>query len=251
MHLNEDDLVLHYYGEMDGDAERRAASHIAACGDCHASYTRLQRVLAAVDAAPAPEPAPGFERIVWARLEPNLRRRRSWGSWLIASPARLAWAALVVLLVGASFVAGRLYRGVEGGGGGGVATADQIRERILLVDLGDHLDRSQMILVEIASASADGSVDLTFERARAEQLVQDNRVYRQTAITSGDPRITDLLDDLERVLVEVAAAPAEVPASDLGDVQRRIDARDLVFKLRVLSAELRERQKPGSKTTTM
>jgi hypothetical protein len=248
MHLNEDDLVLHYYGEMDGAAETRAAAHIAECSACHASYTRLQRVLAAVDAAPAPEPAPGFERVVWARLEPNLRRRRSWGSWLAASPARLAWAALVVLLVGASFVAGRLYRGEEGGG---VATADQIRERILLVDLGDHLDRSQMILVEIASATADGSVDLTFERARAEQLVQDNRVYRQTAITSGDPRITDLLDDLERVLVEVAATPAEVAAADLGNVQRRIDARDLVFKLRVLAAELRERQKPGSTTTTM
>jgi hypothetical protein len=248
MHLNEDDLVLHYYGEMDDDAETRAASHIAACGACHDSYTRLQRVLAAVDAAPAPEPAPGFERIVWARLEPNLRRRRSWGSWLVASPAHLAWAATVLLLVGASFVAGRLYRGVDAGG---AASAEQIRERILLVDLGDHLDRSQMILVEIASAGSDDSVDLTFERARAEQLVQNNRLYRQTAITSGDPRITDLLDDLERVLVEVAAAPTEVPASDLSDVQRRIDARDLVFKLRVLSAELREQQKPDSKTTTM
>jgi hypothetical protein len=248
MHLNEDDLVLHYYGEMDGDAETHAASHIAACGACHDSYTRLQRVLAAVDAAPAPEPAPGFERIVWARLEPNLRRRRSWGSWLVASPAHLAWAATVLLLVGASFVAGRLYRG---GDAGGAASAEQIRERILLVDLGDHLDRSQMILVEIASAGSDDSVDLTFERARAEQLVQNNRLYRQTAIASGDPRIIDLLDDLERVLVEVAAAPTEVPASDLSDVQRRIDARDLVFKLRVLSAELREQQKPDINTTTM
>lgn len=248
MHLNEDDLVLHYYGEMDGDAEARAASHIAACGACHTSYTRLQRVLAAVDAAPAPEPAPGFERTVWARLEPNLPRGRSWGSWLVASPVHLAWAATVLLLIGASFVAGRLYRG---GDDGGVASADQIRERILLVDLGDHLDRSQMILVEIASASGDDSVDLTFERARAEQLVQDNRLYRQTAIGNADPRITELLDDLERVLVEVAAAPAEVPASDLSDVQRRIDARDLVFKVRVLSAELRERQRPGHNTTPM
>jgi hypothetical protein len=248
MHLDEDDLVLHYYGEMDGDAETHAASHIAACRACHASYTRLQRVLAAIDAAPAPEPTAGFERLVWARLEPNLPRRRTWRSWLVASPAHLAWAATVLVLVGASFVAGRLNRGVNDGG---AASADQIRERILLVDLGDHLDRSQMILVEIASAGSDDSVDLTFERARAEQLVQDNRLYRQTASGNGDPRITDLLDDLERVLVEVAAAPAEVPASDLGDVQRRIEARDLVFKLRVLSAELRERQKPGHKTTTM
>jgi hypothetical protein len=248
MHLNEDDLVLHYYGEMDGDAETHTASHIAACRACHASYTRLQRVLAAIDAAPAPEPTSGFERLVWARLEPNLPRRRTWGSWLVASPAQLAWAATVLVLVGASFVAGRLNRGVDDGG---AASADQIRERILLVDLGDHLDRSQMILVEIASAGGDDSVDLTFERARAEQLVQDNRLYRQTASGNGDPRITDLLDDLERVLVEVAAAPAEVPASDLSDVQRRIEARDLVFKLRVLAAELRERQKPGHKTTTM
>jgi hypothetical protein len=248
MHLNEDDLVLHYYGEMDADAETRAAAHVAACGACHASFRRLQRVLAAVEAAPASEPAPGFERTVWARLEPNLRRRRGWGSWRIPSPAHLAWAATVLLLVGASFVAGRLYRGADGGG---AASAEQFRERILLVDLGDHLDRSQMILVEIASAGGDDSVDLTFERARAEQLVRDNRIYRQTAIGNTDPRITELLDDLERVLVEVAAAPAEVPASDLSDVQRRIDARDLVFKLRVLSAELRERQKPGDKTTTM
>lgn len=248
MHLSEDDLVLHYYGEMDGAAETRAAAHIATCGACHAGYTRLQRVLAAVDAAPAPEPAPGFERTVWARLEPDLRRRRGWGSWRIASPAHLAWAATVLLLVGASFVAGRLYRGADSGE---AASAEQFRERILLVDLGDHLDRSQMILVEIAGASGGDSVDLTFERARAEQLVQDNRLYRQSAITGGDPRIADLLDDLERVLVEVAAAPAEVPASDLSDVQRRIDSRDLVFKLRVLSAELRERQRPGHATTTM
>jgi hypothetical protein len=248
MHLNEDDLVLHYYGEMDGEAEARAAAHIGECSACHGSYTRLQRVLAAVDAAPAVEAPAGFERIVWARLEPNLRRRRGWGAWFVASPARLAWAAAVVLLVGASFFAGRFYRSDDSGGGGSLA---QIRERILLVDLGDHLDRSQRVLVEIASAADDESIDLTTERDRAVQLVQDNRLYRRSAMTSGDTTIVEILDDLERVLVEVAAGPAEVQASDLGGVQRRIDARDLLFKLRVLSAEVRDRQKPGYKATTM
>jgi hypothetical protein len=245
MHLNEDDLVLHYYGEMDGEAEAAAAAHIGECKTCHSSYTRLQRVLAAVDAAPAPDAPPGFERVVWARLEPNLRRRRAWGSWLVASPARLAWAAAIVLLVGASFVAGRLYRG-DGGSAGSMA---QVRERILLVDLGNHLDRSQTVLVEIASAGDD--VDLTTERERAGQLVQDNRLYRRTAMTSGDTTIVEILDDLERVLVEVAAGSDEARASDLGGVQQRIDARDLLFKLRVLSAEVRDRQKPGHRETAM
>jgi hypothetical protein len=230
---------------MDGGGG--AAAHIGACDACHAGYTRLQRVLAAVDAAPAPDAPPGFERVVWARLEPNLRRRCSRLSWFVASPARLVWAAAVVLLVGASFFAGRLYRS----DGGSVGSMAQVRERILLVDLGDHLDRSQMVLVEIASAGDDDSIDLTAERERAEQLVQANRLYRRTAMTSGDTTIVEILDDLERVLVEVAASPSEVRATDLGGVQQRIDARDLLFKLRVLSADVRERQKPGHNQTTM
>jgi anti-sigma factor RsiW len=247
MHLNEDDLVLHYYGEMDPAAEARAAAHIAGCDGCHAHYTRLQRVLAAVDSAPALEPPAGFERAVWARLEPGLARRRRGFSWFVAAPARLAWAAAIVTLVGASFVAGRLYRAPDAAPR---ASAAQVRERILLVDLGDHLDRSQMVLVEIASAGGDGSLDLTAERERAAQLVRDNRLYRRTAMTSGDTTIADFLDDLERVLVEVAAAPpTDAGVTDASGVQQRLDARDLLFKLRVMSAEVRERQKPGNKTT--
>jgi hypothetical protein len=247
MHLTEDELVLHYYGELEREAEGRATAHLGACAACHAGYTRLQRVLAAVDAAPALEPPAGFERTVWARLEPTLARRRGGFFWFVASPARLAWAAAIVVLVGASFVAGRLYRGTDDGGA--TASPAQVRERILLVDLGNHLDRSQMVLVEIASADADAGADLTLERERAVQLVKDNRLYRQTARQAGDRSIVDLLDDLERVLVEVAAAPADAPADDLGAVQRRIDARDLLFKLRVMSAEVRDRQRPGNKTT--
>src|SRR5262245_56033884 len=107
IHLNEDELVLHYYGEMEGAEEARAAAHLAGCTACHASYTRLQRVLAAVEAAPAPEIAEGFERKVWARLEPNLAPGRGWLSWFVFSPARLAWGAAVLALVTGSFFAGR------------------------------------------------------------------------------------------------------------------------------------------------
>ena len=61
-----------------------------------------------------------------------------------------------------------------------------MRERILLVDLGEHLDRSQMVLVELVSADESDAVDISGERARAEQLVAANRLYRQTADDTGD-----------------------------------------------------------------
>jgi hypothetical protein len=252
-HLTEDELVLHYYGETDTATETAASTHLAACRECHASYTRLQRVLAAVEAAPGPEIADGFERTVWARLEPNLRADRGWLSWFVFSPARLAWGAAVVALVAGSFVAGRQWQAAVPAPVSPAAvpaatavSASQIRERILLIDLGDHLERSQMMLVELVSAD-DGTMDVSAERTRAEQLVAANRLYRQTATATGDRSVAALLDELERVLVDVAAGPDELTATDLNDVRQRIDAEGLLFKVRVAASQIRERQKNDSR----
>jgi len=123
------------------------------------------------------------------------------------------------------------------------AAADQIRERILLSDVGEHLDRSQMALVELVSGDDSTSVDFANERSRAEQLVADTRLYRQTAQETGDVVLSDLLDEIERVLTEVAATPEAGSSRDLADVRRRIESRDLLFKVRVIASEIRERQK--------
>src|SRR5262245_23321948 len=248
-HLEDDDLVLHYYGEMTDAQEAHASAHIGQCAACHGNYRRLQQVLAAVDeAAMAGMDVPdGFERVVWARLEPALpRARRGLLSWVVFSPARLAWAAAIVLLVTAAFFAGRLMPRAQDAPA--QATAEQIRERILLVDLGDHLDRSQMVLVELVNAEGAAQVDISGERARAEQLVSSNRLYRQTAEETGDASVVALLDELERVLVDVAASPETVTSQDLDDVRRRIESNGLLFKVRVVSSEVRERQKSMAQT---
>ena len=122
-------------------------------------------------------------------------------------------------------------------------TADQLREGVLLIDLGDHLDRSQMMLVELVSADDGSPVDMSDERARAEQLVAANRLYRQTAVSTGDTGIADLLDELERLLVDLAASPEQLSSKDLNDMRRRIESRSLLFKVRVVSADIRQRQK--------
>ena len=248
MHLNEDELVLHYYGEMTPGEEQRAAAHLADCAPCHSSLTALQRALAAVDAAPAPEPADGFERTMWARLEPALPSRRAgWFSWLAIAPARLALAAGLVVLVAGAFLAGRLWQ--RGGPepsvqtAGGAKAAEDVRERVLLIDLGEHLDLSQMMLVELVSAGDETGMDMSAESARAEQLLAANRLYRQTAEATGDTGLAQLLDELERVLVDVSASPGQMSADDIAQVRQRIDHNGLLFKVRVVSSEVRERQK--------
>jgi hypothetical protein len=252
-HLTDDELVLHYYGEMTQADERRAATHLGTCAECQGNYTRLQRVMAYVDCTPAADAPAGFERVAWARLEGALPARRTgWLSWFVPSPARLAWAGALVLVIAGAFVAGRLLPRATPPTALAPASASaaQIRERILLVDLGDHLDRSQMVLVELASAEGTGSIDISTEQARAQQLVAANRLYRQSALTTGDTAMAAILDELERTLVEIVASPSTLSQADFDQVRRRLEAKGLLFKVRVVSSEVRDRQKAAIEERT-
>ena len=93
------------------------------------------------------------------------------------------------------------------------------------------------------SADDETAVDISGERTRAEQLVTANRLYRQTALATGDTLIVDLLDELGRVLVDLATSPEELSPERLKEVRQRIESRSLLFKVRVVSSDVRQRQK--------
>jgi hypothetical protein len=247
-HPSEEQLTLFYYG----DAEDAASfeQHLAACAACRASFAALKQALAAVESAPVPERGAGYGREVWARLEPRLDERPGW-SWLDwFQPKRVALAGALGALLVVAFYAGRITRtGVEEAGpsGVGVPAPEQVRERILLVAVGDHLERSQMVLVELINARPNGEVNITMERNRAEELVVANRLYRQTAAGIGDAAVESVLDELERVLLEIARGPEKISGPELAALQRRIEAKGILFKVRVTGSQVREREKapPG------
>jgi hypothetical protein len=78
---------------------------------------------------------------------------------------------------------------------------------------------------------------------RAQELVADNRLYRQAATANGNVALAAVLDDLEQVLVDVAAGPDTLAAADLMEVRQRIENKGLLLKVRVLSSEIQNRQK--------
>jgi hypothetical protein len=119
--------------------------------------------------------------------------------------------------------------------------ADQaVRERVLLIAVGDHLERSQMVLVELAHAESRGPLDISAERQLADDLVASNRLYRQTAQQMGQENVAGLLDELERVLVEVARGPSTVSMQQLADIQQRIESQGILFKVKVIGSEIRQ-----------
>jgi hypothetical protein len=247
MHLTDDDLVLHYYGEMSEAAEARACAHLDECTACRENLAKLQRVMAAIDTAPVPEPDAWFEQRTWARLEPEVFRLKAEATgtrWLPALAGRripwqaIAWGTAAALIVIAAFIAGQ-YSSAPQITTRTATTQEPVRERVLLVDLGDHLDRSETALVEFVSGT--NGRELASGRARVEELVAANRLYRRTALATGDQGVADVLDEIERVLIEIAGTAPEASTDDLDVVRRRIDTRGLLFKVRVMRERLQER----------
>ena len=232
-HISEEQLVLLYYGESTEPAAIN--QHLAECEACRSEFRTLQLVLNTVDSAPVPERGAEYGNVVWQRIEKRLgrRKRRRFSQWWIWAPAM---AALLV----SAFLAGRLTHKPSAPE---LAKNQQIRERILLVAVGDHLERSQMVLAELSNApDRKGKLDISDERAMASELVDDNRLYRQTARSTGDTAVANVLDDLERVLIEIAHSPNELSSGQLEDLRQQIEERGLLFKVRVLGSKVREQE---------
>ncbi|HEX6879000.1 MAG TPA: hypothetical protein VF135_01430 [Terriglobales bacterium] len=254
-HLSEEQLVQSYYKDVDGSAEREA--HLAACAECREQLEKLTATLDSLAAFEVPERGEKYGEDVWNRIRAHLpeQQRRRWFAW----PRLQGWVtagAIAVLIVGA-FLLGRFSKpAAPGGNTPTVAHKESDKEKkVLLVALGDHLDRSQMILVELTHASRTGDVDISSEQERAGQLLASNRLYRQAAERSGDADVAAVLDELERVLTEVAHEPSRLDGQELGSIQKRIESRGILFKVRVIGSKVRGEERrertdvPAAKTT--
>ena len=253
-HLSEEELILHYYSE---EADVFAAEqHLDQCDVCRAHYACLQRVLNVVDSLPVPARSEDYGSEVWRRIEGHLPSRRQWwnpglgslGQWSLQGPWRWAGAATALAsLVVVAFLAGRMFPAKIHPKTTAVETAANLADkqggqRVLLVAVGDLLERSQMVLIELNHATPSEKLDITSEQERASGLASENRLYRQTALQSGDTAMAGVLDDLERVLVDIAHEPSQMAPAELENLQHRMESAGILFKIRVLGTNVKQKQ---------
>ena len=179
---------------------------------------------------------------------------KGWRTWFTLP--RLIPVAGVAALVIAAFFAGRFFPRLNSPQQPAqlqpaIASApisEQARDRVLMVAVGDHLDRAQMVLMEISNAdtgTAKKPEDTNIERQqqRAEELLGANRFYRQTAEHTGEKGVASVLDELEPVLMEIAHSPSTITQSQLDALRKHIEARGLLLKVRVLDSNVRQKEK--------
>jgi hypothetical protein len=246
-HTTEEELFAYREGEI--KRRETIAAHLQECAECRAELERIEEVFRALNAMSVPDPGEEYGAKVWQQIASRLPEHRPdrrpqwvvswWNAW--SEPRRLMAVGVAVVMLALAFYAGRKtgpkLRGDE------IADAGKIRERVLVVAVGEHLGKSEMILMELSNAQpAEGGkklINIATAQKRAEDLVEENRLYRQTAVEGGDNAIASTLDELQRVLLDVANSPAEVTPAQFESIQKRIAAQGILLKVRVVRQELR------------
>jgi hypothetical protein len=234
-HIDDADLVRHLYGE--GSVRQRASveRHLAACTLCADAAAELRADLGAIaDTLPTlandgQTDGQAGERI-WQAIRPmihaaNAPRRR----WFSLSPIRAVSFATAGLIIAAV----AFYAGHEVGQrktAGLVTLPPAPAPTVVLVVVGNHLDRSERLLVAL-NHPEEGSGDAAEIQSEARALLSENRVCRQNAAATHDPTLAPVLDQLDRVLTDLSGNSG---TTDLADIQRRMNTGDLLFEIRVL-----------------
>jgi hypothetical protein len=253
-HYSEDELTLYYYGEgrRRADVER----HLAGCPVCATIYREIAGTLGMVAAPDVPERGDQYGLEVWQRIRYRLPDQEGpwFGQWFRWDRLALAGAAAALVLI--AFLAGRTSRQPTGAppaaatetsnAADATHAASDARQRILITSVADHLDRSERVLTDIMNAPIThaGGGDISTAQRWADDLLTTSRLYRQDAVDAGERSVATVLDDLERSLLEIVHSPSRISAADLEQIRRRIDAAALLFKVRVMSDELRQREQP-------
>lgn len=239
-HLQEEELVAHFYGE----GEEQAAEHLDACAVCAERYDALRRDLEEIQPIGVPVRAESYGQDLWRRLTPSLPAYRAAGRswWRVYSwptPWRnLGYAAACLLLLAAAFSAGRLWEHRKPQITAAANSAPQVKQRVVLVLMGDHLDRSERLLVELKHADPDSQETLAPLRDEARTLLAANHICQKESEAKSDPQLATALDHLNQLLDEIANRPQGLNAENLARLQQEMNADGLLFEVRVLRSRV-------------
>lgn len=268
-HLTDEDLVLHFYGEAPAEQESIVDEHLESCAECQTLWHEITGTLKLVDAARVPEPAGDFEQTMWARVQAALpapgmpgindvdpivtsideyrarRFSRRMVVRFVVPAVAVAAAVLLAVFVGRDGFPGSrpaVTPGTAPAAAAKAAADPRGSERVLLTALDEHFQRSETLLVEVMNGGP-AAQEIAFERQAADELLDSSRVYRVLAQQGGKVRLADMLEELESVLVEIARSPEKVDRTDFRSLRARIEDDNLLFKVRVVSQQIQDRQR--------
>jgi hypothetical protein len=220
---------------LEGDERQRALGHLAGCPLCRAEHDGVVRLLEAIEQdpirrAPLPIPLHALQTRVRARI--GERQPRSSGF----APALAAAAAVALAILAAPWTTAPppapAQRADEG-------SLDRLERTLAREETARFLTSAQEVLITVSNPNRcplkKGHVDVGEESRRSEVLLR-----RRTLLAGSDavPNAAPVLNDVERVLREVAALDPCAGKDALEEIHREMAERRLMLRIDLMTREL-------------
>ncbi len=196
---DDEKLLMIYFNEAD---QKTVDDCLKSAETCE-QLNQLEADMNAINSAPEQHELPAdYGQQLWNQIadqlespEPNTVSHTSWWQKLINSlmmpQYSLASFALVMGLVMVAFYAGQRQTGVT--------IDNQLQEQLLAQNIQLHLTQSEIFLTQVSNGN--GAFN---SQATAQRLLSSNRIFKQ-ALANHDGQFTSqLLQDLEPILLEHA-----------------------------------------------
>jgi hypothetical protein len=95
----------------------------------------------------------------------------------------------------------------------------------------EYLGQTVALLAALPAAARDGQPDARFA-SQANELLSTTRLLLDSPAAASDPRLKNLLEDLELVLAQLARLPAEHGSAELNLITEALEQRDVVPRAR-------------------
>lgn len=233
-------------GELDESRRKEIEAHISSCDRCYAEHQILKE---GVRLFPAPQTNPSAEKseaywhdfalTVEQRIQSGEKKRTStnplWETieslftYRKSYVATFAGGMAVVLLALILWSSTRILQKEEKqlAEGGLTTPAQLVRD-----ELGNYFSKSKNLFVGITNIKMERGerVDLSVERTAARSLILQARYLNEQTT---DARAQQLLQDLERILIELANMEEQVDLPDVELLRTGIRQENMLFKIRM------------------
>jgi hypothetical protein len=181
-----------------------------------------------------------FGTPVVSLLDRDAARGRAERRWRLGAPS---WGVLVAGMAAALVIGvgvGRMSNSATPNGnvpGDGVynywtSNAEPYRQATT-----EYLGETVALLAALPAAARDGQPDARFV-SQAGDLLSTTRLLLDSPAAASDPRLKNLLEDLELVLAQLSRLPADHPKTELTLITQALEQRDVVPRLRSAVASI-------------
>ncbi len=234
------------FDELSREDRAFVETHLAQCADCRGELEGLRRTVHAFPPDTS-DPSASLPPAFWTELlnvvESRIAQRKPEQGWLprgadwlvnALTPHRrlVLGVASITIVVTSAFVTWSVLRQNPSPPPVAESAATAPSESAGETRMDNYLRKSRLLFVGVTNMPvAEGQpVDLSTERSTSRQLVEEARILKQQAL---DDRSVRLINDLERIQIELANMEGRDETPTIKLVKSGIERQNLLFKIRI------------------